>query len=521
MSSYNTPSLTNIKIQQVSPKELKSSAFMPAGDPLLKDHWHEKAALDFTEDQRAHTTIWISGLTLSHDIIIAASLRGIGYQVKNLDIADNQSLRIGKEFGNRGQCNPTYYTVGNLIKHLQTLEAGGVSRKSIIKNHVFATGGGCGPCRFGMYVTEYRKALRDAGFGGFRVLVFDQQLAGDQVNKNSGIAFNSQFYLSLIKAIVAGDVLNLMGYRLRPYEIESGATDRAMKQCKNILIAAFEQQKSILRTLWRCRQILEKVQVNWLKVKPKVSIIGEFWAMTTEGEGNYELQRFLEQEGAEVNIQPVSNWLFYVMWENIDSIEKRRNLRGKDSAREGLGSKSAIKQLFLYKSTMVALKTWFRVCATAIGLKGHHLPDMKKLAKIAHGHYDTSVKGGEGHLEVAKLIDTVEDNRAHMVISVKPFGCMPSSGISDGVQSLITARYPDAIFCPIETSGSGKVNVQSRVQMMLFKAHQRARAEFEQACKKTGLNESEVESKIKATSALDYPHHNLACTAANMIYQKS
>ena len=29
------------------------------------------------------------------------------------------------------------------------------------------------------------------------------------------------------------------------------------------------------------------------KVKPKVGIIGEFWAMTTEGEGNYALQNIL------------------------------------------------------------------------------------------------------------------------------------------------------------------------------------------------------------------------------------
>ena len=40
---------------------------------------------------------------------------------------------------------------------------------------VFFTAGACGPCRFGMYVTEYRKALRDSGFDGFRVLLFQQQ----------------------------------------------------------------------------------------------------------------------------------------------------------------------------------------------------------------------------------------------------------------------------------------------------------------------------------------------------------
>ncbi len=46
--------------------------------------------------------------------------------------------------------------------------------EEIVKNYVFLTAGACGPCRFGMYVTEYRKALRDAGFDGFRVMLFQQ-----------------------------------------------------------------------------------------------------------------------------------------------------------------------------------------------------------------------------------------------------------------------------------------------------------------------------------------------------------
>jgi predicted nucleotide-binding protein (sugar kinase/HSP70/actin superfamily) len=525
MSQHNiTPFITrldtqcaHVNISSAQQSGATVSAYTSTENDTATEHWHETTPAAFTADERGHTTIWNSGLTLNHDIIIAAALRGIGYHVKSLPVADNESLRLGKEFGNRGQCNPTYFTVGNLIKHLQSLEAGGLSRERIIKEHLFVTGGGCGPCRFGMYVTEYRKALRDAGFDGFRVLLFEQQPDMQAVNSESGLDFNSRFYLSVTKAILAGDALNLMGYRLRPYEIEAGATDTAMAQCQQLLIETFEQRHSVLRALWRCRKILAAVKVNWLQAKPKVSVIGEFWAMTTEGEGNYELQRFLESEGAEVSIQPIANWIFYLLWEKIDSIKMRRNLRTQDTSLNGLAGKSAGKQLLIYKIGMIAIKNWFRLYTSIIGLKHHHLPDMDHLAKIAHQHYDTVIKGGEGHMEVGKLIDAVEDRRAHMVLSVKPFGCMPSSGVSDGVQSLITARYPEAIFCPVETSGSGKVNVQSRVQMMLFKAHQRAREEFEQALKKAGLSEHEVASRVKNHSASGYPRHRVACTGANLL----
>jgi hypothetical protein len=57
------------------------------------------------------------------------------------------------------------------------------------------------------------------------------------------------------------------------------------------------------------------VKVDKLRPKPKVGIIGEFWAMTTEGDGNYGLQRFLESEGAEVDIQLVAAWLLYMIWQ--------------------------------------------------------------------------------------------------------------------------------------------------------------------------------------------------------------
>ena len=57
------------------------------------------------------------------------------------------------------------------------------------------------------------------------------------------------------------------------------------------------------------------VKVDRTIAKPKVSIIGEFWAMTTEGDGNYGLQRFLEAEGAECDIQLVTAWLLYMIWE--------------------------------------------------------------------------------------------------------------------------------------------------------------------------------------------------------------
>lgn len=125
-------------------------------------------------------------------------------------------------------------------------------------------------------------------------------------------------------------------------------------------------------------------------------------------------------------------------------------------------------------------------------------------------------------MEVGKLIHFIEDKVNHMTISVKPFGCMPSSGVSDGVQAIVTSKYPEAIFLPIETTGDGKVNVQSRVQMMLFKARQKARAEYEAALAQTGLDEATFQKRVAGSrrwrATFWRPSHKAAGNAANLVY---
>ena len=101
----------------------------------------------------------------------------------------------------------------------------------IIDRHVFMNAGACGPCRFGSYATEYRKALRDAGFEGFRVLLFQQQGGIQQATgEEAGLALNPAFFHAMLKAILLGDILNALGYRIRPYEVTEGETDAALER---------------------------------------------------------------------------------------------------------------------------------------------------------------------------------------------------------------------------------------------------------------------------------------------------
>jgi len=485
--------------------------------------------LKLRKKERSHVTLLISGLTAAQDFLCEGALRGLGYNVRYFGISSNAGLQTGKEFGNRGQCNPTYFTVGGLVKYLIDLrDKEGMSAEDIIKNYVFVTAGACGPCRFGMYVTEYRKALRDAGFEGFRVMLFQQQGGLSQATgEDSGLEMNPDFFISIIKAIVCGDALNALGYRLRPYEIERGATNRAMEESKKILYRALYEGTNIFWAMYKCRQEFLKVEIDPLRARAKTSIIGEFWAMTTEGDGNYAMQRFLESEGGENDIQLTTAWLLYNIWEVARDTRERQYLKGVDHAKFGLGGIAdtsdfgVAKRLATMHAAEWALRIGFQAFAQPLGLFGYHLPDMDLVAEVAKDYYNNDLRGGEGHMEVGKLIVNAIKSKAHITVSVKPFGCMPSSGVSDGVQSLITNRYPGTIYCAVETSGDGATNFYSRIQMFMFKARLLAAEELRKTYEECGVTEEDVRAFLaknpKYASPLHHAPHHGAGSAANLV----
>lgn len=488
------------------------------------EHWHDPVPSRFVASERKHVTLLAGGLTFAHDRLLQAGMRGLGYNFQALDTPDAKSLNLGKEFGNRGQCNPTYFTVGNLIKYLSHLrDEQGIATDDIIKNYAFVTTSSCGPCRFGMYSTEYRKALRDAGFDGFRVMQIQQSEVKNVSGEASGLEINTKFVLTLLRAAIAGDVLNALSYRIRPYELEEGTTDRVIDNCQAMVCEALENGKSVLRALWKCRRALKKIKVDRSQVKPKVSIIGEFWAMTTEGDGNYRLQRFLESEGAEVDIQLLTAWFLYLVWELRYDTRRREVLRGTDGGKAGLdGIDSRSRRFYLWLANRL-IRSSFWVFSRVAGLGKYELADMDELAEVSHEYYDNHLRGGEGHMEVAKLILNTKKKKANMTISVKPFGCMPSSGVSDGVQSLILERFPGTIFLPIETTGDGAVNVYSRIQMQLFKAKRIARQETTEALAAYGIDMEDVQEYLRRNPgynlSLHKSPHRAASTNVDLIHE--
>src|SRR5581483_1729657 len=120
----------------------------------------------------------------------------------------------------------------SLIQYLRQLERDGLSREDIIDRYVFFTAGTCGPCRFGMYEAEYRFALQNAGFDGFRVLLFQQDDGVKAQTGQPGLAFSADFGMGALNAFNLADVIHQLGYQIRPYEAHAGDTDRV---CRDVV----------------------------------------------------------------------------------------------------------------------------------------------------------------------------------------------------------------------------------------------------------------------------------------------
>lgn len=158
----------------------------------------------------------------------------------------------------------------------------------------------------------------------------------------------------------------------------------------------------------------------------------------------------------------------------------------------------------------------------ALGNTTHKQISQLELQRIGHPYYNQKSSGGEGHLEVAKNIYYAKNHLAHMVMSLKPFGCMPSTQ-SDGAQAAVTSHYPEMIFIPIETSGEGDVNALSRAQMALGEAKAVCKDEFKACVEKTGYSLEQIQRFCRQDRALRNPlqsiprHEGVVGKAANFV----
>jgi hypothetical protein len=236
---------------------------------------------------------------------------------------------------------------------------------------------------------------------------------------------------------------------------------------------------------------------------------------------------FLEKEGAEVSIEPISTWILYLLQQRKANAAERGQM-ARYTAPWTSPKQAALTRLASYGKRLGfsvgagMYRQHFHRLSRLFKFPPQHLASQRELSRLAEPFFNPLLRGGEGHLEVSKTLYYTQKKMCHLVLALKPFGCLPSIQ-SDAVQASLVERFPEVSFLPVETSADGEIHAYSRAQMALSEAKEKALSEFEQVLRSTHRSIEEIRNFVADTPELRDPLHSIprtsgvVSTAANFV----
>lgn len=447
---------------------------------LREGEWDAYPNPPWPRADKKNVTVLFAYVERRKSYFLKAYLERNGYNYIDMGDHVKEDVSWGKQYGNRMQCNPLYFTSGMLIRNLMKIhKETGLSKEEVVKKYVFLGGGGqCGPCRYGMYPQEYLKVVNDAGFKNFRILIFSSDIGDASLPKGSALSFHLIFRINMLVGVLLADFMHMAECALRSYAKDKEHALAVIDEAEKMLYDAFVKKTwffTVPRALTKVGKMLGAIPRHETRL-PLIFVTGEFFANLAHNEGNYNLRRFIADNGCEVLPGLMTQRILYDNWRRVE--EAKRGMQYANTKKERTMFKRSLRKQ--HTSSAVIMWFWNRYVKAlnpdAFGGR-YHLMDLDELATLGEEYYHPHIFGGESNLEVAEAVHYAD--KVHGFISSKPFGCMPSSGVSDGVQAKIMSLYPNLNFLSIETSGDNEVSILSRVSMLLFKAKQKLAKELE------------------------------------------
>jgi predicted nucleotide-binding protein (sugar kinase/HSP70/actin superfamily) len=492
---------------------------------VTTEHYRTYTPRPFTRAERESTTILFGGLHWRLERMLQAVLENGGYRAQILPIATKEDLLTGREVADIGQCCPTSFTTGNLVNFLKG-EVKQHGAEEVNRRFVYLTAGSCGACRFGQYHQSYELALRNSGLEAFRMFLMAQDNMDQKAVMGDGLDLNLPITLGCLWAIFCTDLVQDLEYQVRPYEVVPGQTDAVVRESIGYLCEHFRKRPThgpwravawhltgsyFTKAMREVRRKFDAIEVDRLRVKPKVKITGEFYLQTVEGDPNYNIHRWLEGEGAQVYPAGVAVWMDYLLRLGLQRFEDYAGIERGARLKLGLGRTAQV----VYRWTFGRLRR-------ALGDLPHELPNQFELRRLAAPYFHSRLDGGEGDMLVGKALWAHHGKKAHMICELSPYSCMPNT-MSIGAMSGVIGKHPDLLYAPLEIKGDAEVHALSRCQMILTEAKKRAQREFEDALGRTGLTLDEVRAYLDAHPAMKratyrVPHTGAAAgTAAKLV----
>ena len=419
----------------------------------------EKNYVEFTEDMIATHTILVPTMLPMHFKMILAYLRTFGYKMELLETNGPHIAETGLKYVHNDTCYPAILVIGQLMDAINSGKYD-IDKLALVQ---FQTGGGC---RASNYISLLRKALKKAGLGQIPVISISFQ----GMEKHSGFQLNMKKFRGMMYGVLYGDLLMTLVNQTRPYELEKGAAQKlADKWTEQLGTELGTGRVSYKDVKVNYQRIIDSFAAIPVEKRPavKVGVVGEIFVKYSPL-GNNNLEQFLTDEGAEVVVPGLIDFVLYCIYNFI--LDYKLYGRGYWMA---VAAKTIFKYLNGKKQDMIDM-------LSADGRFEAPTPFEHTLT-LAEGYLGLGAKMGEGWLLTSEMIELIESGCKNIVCT-QPFGCLPNHIVGKGMMKPIKERNPDVNIVAIDyDASSSKVNQENRLKLMLSNA--RANLEAELAAK--------------------------------------
>lgn len=371
--------------------------------------------------------LWIYPMAYGAAHAMAAAWRAVGVDAEVVPPSDEETLALGARHTSGDECLPQRITLGDLLRIARRPDYA-PERTALF----FAST--TGPCRFGQYVPMFRKAFREEGLGELEVVAPGSDDGYQSLGRElPGLARLAWW------AIVGSDLLQKALHRVRPYEREPGAADRAyaaglagFSRALEGSAATARHRRGLVEALARARDDFAAIPVR-AEQRPLIGVVGEIFCRLHDF-SNQDLVRRLEQVGGEAWVSDIAEWVWYCN----EFQERGLALRGRGLSFAMLGMKLRDR---VQQADEHALGSPFEE------LLGHREePSTARLLEHARPYLPPEGAFGEMVLSMGKAVHLAASG-AHGVIDVSPFTCM--NGIV--AQALYPRLSADLGGLPIKT----------------------------------------------------------------------
>ena len=402
----------------------------------------------FTKEDRKNHTILVPQMAPIQFKLLERVFNTCGYNLVILDDIKGDAIDEGLKYVNNDACFPSILVIGQFISALK-------SGKYDLDNTSLLISQTGGMCRASNYIGFLRKALRESGLSHIPVI----SISAQGIEKNPGFTFTYDMIKRSIMSILLGDLLMRVSLRVRPYEKIKGSTNLLLDTWIDKLMIPLEDMDKggFIKYINEIVKSFDKIEILDI-AKPKVGIVGEI-LVKYHPVANNNLIDILEEEGAEVVVSDLTDFLLYCLY---NSDFKARRL-GKSYGTKMAGDIGIAYIEHYRKYIKKSLEDSERFQSP---LK------IEELGELAEKLISLGNQAGEGWLLTAEMIELIEAG-AENIVCVQPFGCLPNHITGKGMIKGIRDIYPKANIIPIDYDpGASSVNQLNRLKLMLSKAEE-------------------------------------------------